>query len=80
MRVLLFFLLATAVPAAAYAQSKYPAPAEGDYKVKDFIFESKEVLPELVGPVSCWMRPDISSSLPMLLGMADRASPATVFT
>ena len=46
MRVLLFFLLA-AVPTAAFAQSKYPAPAEGDYKVKDFVFESKEVLPEL---------------------------------
>jgi homoserine O-acetyltransferase/O-succinyltransferase len=29
------------------AQSKYPAAVEGDYKVKNFEFESKETLPEM---------------------------------
>lgn len=31
----------------ASGQAKYPTPVEGDYKVKNFVFESKEVLPEL---------------------------------
>lgn len=29
------------------AQTSYPAPVEGDYVVKNFVFESKETLPEL---------------------------------
>ncbi len=29
------------------AQTNYPAPVEGDYKVKDFQFQSKETLPEM---------------------------------
>ncbi|MEO6914440.1 MAG: alpha/beta fold hydrolase [Chitinophagaceae bacterium] len=33
--------------AHAFSQAKYPAVTEGDYKVKNFVFESKETLPEL---------------------------------
>jgi homoserine O-acetyltransferase len=33
--------------AKTYGQTKYPDPLEGDYKVKNFQFESKESLPEL---------------------------------
>lgn len=44
---ILFLIFTTTITIAAHAQGKYPVPLEGDYKVKDFVFGSKEVLPEL---------------------------------
>lgn len=44
---ILFFILAAAGTITTCAQAKYPVPTEGDFKVKNFVFESKEVLPEL---------------------------------
>ena len=45
----LLVVLLLALPAAAPAQSAagYPAPAEGDFVLRDFRFQSGEVLPEL---------------------------------
>lgn len=40
-------LLTILCTVSALSQSKYPAPAEGEYVVKNFMFESKETLPEL---------------------------------
>lgn len=41
------FVLLVVCTLKATGQAKYPAPAEGDYKVKNFEFESKETLPEM---------------------------------
>jgi homoserine O-acetyltransferase len=43
--VFITILLLTAV--AGYSQAKYPAPAEGDYAIKDFQFVSGDKLPSL---------------------------------
>ncbi|MBO0324279.1 alpha/beta fold hydrolase [Muricauda sp. CAU 1633] len=45
--LLLFVFVAFAGLNMALAQSNYPTPVEGDYVIKDFTFQSNEVLPEL---------------------------------
>jgi homoserine O-acetyltransferase len=42
-----FILLWLALPLASQAQTKYPAPVEGDYTLPKFKFESGETLPSL---------------------------------
>jgi len=44
-KFLVFLLLGLAT--IVQGQAKFPAPVEGDYKIRNFEFESKEVLPEL---------------------------------
>lgn len=44
--LLLFCIFCFAVVRLS-AQNKYPAPTEGDYKIKNFQFEDKQMLPEL---------------------------------
>ncbi|GFE90065.1 alpha/beta fold hydrolase [Steroidobacter agaridevorans] len=46
-RVGLLLLLSLSVLPGAWAQTSFPAPVEGDVVVKNFRFESNEVLPEL---------------------------------
>ena len=46
-RTLLLLLLLPALGGLAAAQSNYPAPAQGDYVIRDFKFRSGETLPEL---------------------------------
>jgi homoserine O-acetyltransferase len=41
------FILLVVCAINVNGQAKYPAPVEGDYKVANFEFESKEVLPEM---------------------------------
>jgi homoserine O-acetyltransferase len=41
------FILLLIFTATVYAQSSYPTPVEGDYKAKDFAFESGEKLAEM---------------------------------
>lgn len=47
MKLICIFFLAVLCAGNIQAQAKYPAATEGDWVVKNFLFESKETLPEL---------------------------------
>jgi homoserine O-acetyltransferase/O-succinyltransferase len=47
MKVFIFFVSSVLVSLSGYNQTKYPPAAASDYVIKNFKFESNEVLPEL---------------------------------